>query len=162
MPIKCFTGLGKYSHLSDKLDADKEAFKKKTGREMTEHEEKEAATKVALVFHADITKRLNGIIEEANKIKIKNGEKEITPIKGKQEKAAKDVSKIIKEYSKTIKPEQNAIPKPENETVLDKYNTINKIKDINDRSIEKEKLINDNFESLVSQLMLKNKLKRIC
>lgn len=47
-------------------------------------------------------------------------------------------------------------------TVADQYEAIKEIKSKKAQEKAKEKLINDNFESIVSQLMLKNKIKRIC
>jgi hypothetical protein len=48
------------------------------------------------------------------------------------------------------------------ETIADQYEAIKDIKSKKAQEKAKEKLINDNFESIVSQLMLKNKIKRIC
>ena len=119
MPIKCFTKLGNnYTHLSDRFNADKNAFEKKANREMTDYEEKNLATKIALDFHTDITKRLNVIIDQANKVKESNGETKIIPIKSKHQKAALDIDKVIKEYSNTIKTQQNAVQKPSAGEVL--------------------------------------------
>ena len=119
MPVICFTKLGnKYSDLLKKFNDEKKLFKEKNNREINDHEERELATKVALGFHADVTKRLNGIIDQVNKVKEANGETKIERIKGKQENVAKDVSKVIKEYSKTIKTEQDAIPKHSTGEVL--------------------------------------------
>lgn len=49
-----------------------------------------------------------------------------------------------------------------NKTAADIYNDISQIKTEKLKKVEKEKLIRDNFDGMVAQLKLKNKLKVIC
>ena len=66
----------------------------------------------------------------------------------------------IKETSTGTSVEENG--KENTQSVADQYEAIKEIKSKKAQEKAKEKLINDNFESIVSQLMLKNKIKRIC
>ena len=63
--------------------------------------------------------------------------------------------KIIKDNKK----EQKAEPKTPLE---EKYEQINKLRGEKVKELAKQKLISDNFDSIVSQLMTKNKIKRKC
>ena len=96
MPIKCFTLLG-----NDKLSKEFERLKKASKKELSEHDEVKLATIVALNFHKDIVKRLNEVREAAGvteKIKLDNS--------------------LLKNISKQLKENQNAIQKPSTGEVL--------------------------------------------
>jgi hypothetical protein len=93
------------------------------------------------------------------------------------------INQLIKQYEQEYSQENNE-PKPTSEgeviekvstgtsieengkeaakSIADQYEAIKDIKSKKAQEKAKEKLINDNFESIVSQLMLKNKIKRIC
>jgi len=141
MPVKCLTNMleNLRKHLDDnnmkkveinddtikRINSLEGAFKKakedwakkNKGREMTDHEEKQIATNVALDYHKGVVNKINGLIEEANS-KKGEGQSKITPINVNYSEAKKGLNNAIKEYSKTIKSEQNAIPKPSTGEVL--------------------------------------------
>jgi len=93
------------------------------------------------------------------------------------------INQLIEQYEQEYSQENNE-PKPTSEgeviekvstgtsieengkeaakSIADQYEAIKDIKSKKAQEKAKEKLINDNFESIVSQLMLKNKIKRIC
>ena len=59
--------------------------------------------------------------------------------------------------------ESKNIPRPETKTPLEeKYEQINKLRGEKVKELAKQKLISDNFDSIVAQLMTKNKIKRQC
>lgn len=59
--------------------------------------------------------------------------------------------------------ESKNIPKSEPKTPLEeKYEQINKLRGEKAKELAKQKLISDNFDSIVAQLMTKNKIKRKC
>jgi len=62
--------------------------------------------------------------------------------------------------SPETKPTEAKVKEPT--TVADQYEAIKDIKSKKAQENAKKELINNNFESIVSQLMLKNKIKRIC
>ena len=103
MPIKCFTLLG-----NDKLSKEFERLKKASKKELSEHDEVKLATIVALNFHKDIVKRLNEVREAAGvteKIKLDNS--------------------LLKNISKQLKENQNAIQKPSTGEVLQRQQSGN-------------------------------------
>ena len=67
---------------------------------------------------------------------------------------------ISKEPIGEAKPKQEDVePKSPLET---KYEQINQLRGEKVRKLAKEKLISDNFDGIVAQLMTKNKIKRQC
>lgn len=85
---------------------------------------------------------------------------ETPPLLPKVEPKSKSEGEVIKETSTGTSVEENG--KENTQSVADQYEAIKEIKSKKAQEKAKEKLINDNFESIVSQLMLKNKIKRIC
>jgi hypothetical protein len=101
MPINCFTLLG-----NDKLSKEFERLKKASKKELSEHDEVELATIVALNFHKDIVKRLN-------EVRANSDEKLLSH------------NSILKDISKQLKDSKNAIPKPSTGEVLQRQQSGN-------------------------------------
>ena len=139
MPINCFSEILKGLFDADgnrKKDVTDDAVKKfsklnnlheealKGKNNLTPEEERKIATNVALDYHKDITNRLNKIIREVNS-KKREGEPKISEVVGTHENAKNGVTKIVKEYSKKIKTEQNALQKPSTGEVLQRQQSGN-------------------------------------
>ena len=129
MPIKCFDILG-----NEKLS---NAFNKAVeGKKLTEQEERNIATKIALDFHKDIVKRLNEVKSKVGaKVvpfnskelikKIDTLQKEFNEQKQKAEEQPKvEVEKEEKEQPKKEETKSSEPPKPPVTTTLESTTSI--------------------------------------
>ena len=111
---------------------------------------KEGYDLVSYNNHTEDNGRKNYIALDPKQIEYA-GENTKNPIKAEAEKPTTE------KVSETIGTAEERTGTPK-----DKYEEINNIKASKVRNKEKAKFVDDHFESIVSQLMLKNKIKRIC